>query len=155
MGDGHCLLRWGLHPTIKTFVNIKLSFLTQVLPAGVMCPVAILTNAQLIMSEDVAPNRKSICALLVMARISMGNVYIVVLLFSMRFRSFLILYSDIGLVLKGEPNLNLFSQLYWVIVGSFLAVSFGLWPLSSVIKGKYILQDSNRGRACMLGKYAR
>ena len=53
--------------------------------------------------------------------------------------------------MNGQPNLTLFSQLYWVVVEFSLVFVCSVWPLSPVIKGKYILQDSNRGRACLLG----
>ena len=86
-----------------------------------------------------------------MARLFMSYFYSWGLFCSLYFRSFLVLYADRGLVKNGEPNLTLFSQLYWTIFGSFAAMFFGIWPLGHVLKGKYILQDSNRGRACMLG----
>ena len=116
-----------------------------------MCPLALLTNAQLIMSEDNSPRRESLCAVLVMARVSMTYVYGVVLTWSIMFRSFLILYADRGLVMNGQPNLTLFSQLYWVIIGCNVLFKVSIWPLSHMIKGKDILQNSNRQRACMLG----
>ena len=53
--------------------------------------------------------------------------------------------------MNGQPNLILFSQLYWVIIGSNVAFFSSVWPLSPLIKGKYLLQDSNGRRACMLG----
>ena len=52
--------------------------------------------------------------------------------------------------MNGQPNLTLFSQLYWVIIGSNVVFLSSVWPLSPLIRGKYILQDSNRRRACML-----
>ena len=37
---------------------------------------------------------------------------------------------------------------FWAFLASFIAI----FPLNHIIKGKYILQDSNRGKACLLGK---
>ena len=113
--------------------------------------MALLSNAWIILLEDDSPYRESLCALLVMARLSMSYFYSWCMFSSLWFRSFLILYADRGLVKNGQPNLALFSQLYWLVCGSFVAFFFGVWPLGHVIKGRYLLADSNRGRACMLG----
>ena len=76
--------------------------------------------------------------------------YWVVLFMSFGFRHFLILYADRGLVQNGRPNLTLFTQLYWVVVGSLLALGFAMNPGKNLLKGNHLLQDMNRGRACLL-----
>ena len=69
---------------------------------------------------------------------------------SFGFRHILSLYADRGLVQNVKPNLTLFNQLYWVVVGSWLAVFFAINPGKNLFKGNHLLQDMNRGRACLL-----
>ena len=61
------------------------------------------------------------------------------------------LYADRGLVKNGKPNLDLFCQLYWVVVVAFFIFCFALVQGVNLLKGNYILQNSNRGKACLLG----
>ena len=77
--------------------------------------------------------------------------YWVVLFISFGFRHFLILYADRGLVRNGRPNLGLFSQLYWIVVGSFVTLGFAMAPGKNLLRGNFALQDMNRGKACLLG----
>ena len=93
-----------------------------------------------------------ICAILIMARVSMNNVYLTVLFFSFFFRHFLVLYADRGLVRNGQTNLELFNQLYWLAVLSFSALLFGVFFIPNIWRGEYIFQNMNRARACLLGE---
>ena len=92
------------------------------------------------------------CAILILARLSMNNFYLTVLFFSFFFKSFLVLYADRGLVQNGQANLLLFNQLYWLVVLSFLAFVFGVSFGPNILKGDYILHNTNRARACLLGQ---
>ena len=85
-----------------------------------------------------------------MSRHIIFYVYWVVLFMSFGFRHILILYADRGLVQNGQPNLTLFNQLYWVVVGSWLALGFAMNPGKNLLKGNHLLQDMSRGRACLL-----
>ena len=82
----------------------------------------------------------------------MNNFYLTVLFFSFFFKSFLVLYADRGLVQNGRTNLVLFNQLFWLVVLSFLAFVFGVSFGPNIWKGNYILHNTNRARACLLGK---
>ena len=97
------------------------------------------------------PARRGLCTALVVSRISMMYFYWVVLFISFGFRHFLILYADRGLVRNGRPNLGLFSQLYWIVVCSFVTLGFAMAPGGNLLKGNFALQDMNRGKACLLG----
>ena len=114
-------------------------------------PLSLLANTWILLLPEQSEYRRNLCALVVLTRASTSNIYMVILLFSVLFRTFLILHSDKGLVEKGQPNLNLFHKLFWLAVGSFVAIFLGSWPLAHIIKGMFILQDSNRGKACLLG----
>ena len=52
--------------------------------------------------------------------------------------------------MTGQFNLDLFSQLFWVTVASFLVIVFSLWPISQLLRGRYLLHDATKGRACLL-----
>ena len=105
----------------------------------------------ILLQEDDSPHRRTLCAVLVVSRMSLIFLYFNALLFSYCFRLFLVLYADRGLVKNCQPNLGLFCQLYWVVVAGFLVFSFANGFGVNMIKGNYILQDLNRGQACLLG----
>ena len=120
-------------------------------PPCVLCPLAVISNSLILLHEDDSPHRRTLCAVLIVSRMSLIFLYFNVLISSYCFRLFLLLYADRGLVKNCQPNLGLFCQLYWVVVAVFLVFisAYGLGV--NLIKGNFILQDLNRGRACLLG----
>ena len=120
-------------------------------PPGVLCPVSLTCNSVLLLQEDDSPHRKTLCTVLIMSRLSIILFYWVILLFSFHFRLFLVLYADRGLVKNGKPNLDLFCKLYWVVIVVLLIFGFAMFHGGNLLKGNFILQDSNRLRACLLG----
>ena len=50
-----------------------------------------------------------------------------------------------------QPNLRLFCQLFWIIVVAFVFMSHAASLGGNLLKGKYVLQDLNRAKACLLG----
>ena len=48
--------------------------------------------------------------------------------FTFLWRSLLVLHAE-GFVKDGRPNLALFSQLFWILVTSYLSMSWGIFIL--------------------------
>ena len=120
-------------------------------PAGLLTPLSLLANAWILLLAEGSDRRETLCAVIVFARSIIGYVFTAVIMFSFLFRTFLILHSGRGLVLDGRPNLGLFAKLYWLAGGTLVAFCSAVWPLAHLIRGKYLLQDSFRGKACLLG----
>ena len=73
------------------------------------------------------------------------------LFFSFVFRHILVVYSDRGLIRKGKSNLNLFHQLYWVIVCAYIILFCFLMPISHIIRGNFP-NSTEKGKICLLIK---
>ena len=50
-----------------------------------------------------------------------------------------------------QPNLRLFSQIFWVVVIIFIVLGYGTILGGNLLQGKSVLQDLNRAKACLLG----
>ena len=61
----------------------------------------------------------------------------------------MILHSEKGLVDKGQPNLKLFNQLYWVVVFSMTVIELTISPFTQIAKGGFP-ENSHKGRICLL-----
>ena len=120
-------------------------------PPGFLCPVAVLSNTLLLLEEDDSPHRRTLCTVLIMSRLSIAYFYFNVFLFSFQFRLFLVMYADRGLIKNGRLNLGLFGQLFWVVVASFIVLSFALVHGRNLLEGQFLVQNMNRERACLLG----
>ena len=68
--------------------------------SGVSCPLAFVANIWLNILEPDSKLRVVFCGLLIHARYTTGYVFSINLLFSFIFRTFLVLYSDRGLVMS-------------------------------------------------------
>ena len=66
--------------------------------AGVACPLAFVANIWLNILEPESNLRTIFCGLLIHLRHTIASVYLINLLFSFIFRTFLVIYSDRGLV---------------------------------------------------------
>ena len=78
-------------------------------------------------------------------------VITIILSFGFAFRHILVLYSDRGLVRKGKSNLNLFHQLYWVIVCVYILLFSFFLPISHIIKRSFP-KSTEKGKICLLVK---
>ena len=63
-------------------------------------------------------------------------------------RFVLVKYSDRGLIQNGELNLKLFNSLHWVVFFTLSSISFGVFPLSKQMKGRFP-ENSIKGQICM------
>ena len=113
--------------------------------AGVLSPLAMLANALLHHLDETSGHRAVLCGLLIQARSTIKVVYPTILLFSIMFRTVLILHSDKGLVTKGAHNLELFNQLFWIIVGCFLVMLQGV----TLFRNNF-LEGTTKGQICLL-----
>ena len=57
-------------------------------------------------------------------------------------------YADRGLVVNGYPNLVLFNQLHWLIFGTMISYSYGVFPLVKQLKEDFP-QNCIKGQICM------
>ena len=64
------------------------------------------------------------------------------------FRFFLVLYSD-GFVKRGQLDLKLFRQLYWLAWFTFVSIDFTMFAVRPMIKGDFHYATS-RGRICIM-----
>ena len=119
--------------------------------AGVLCSAAFISNALLLIKDDASSNRNALCTVLVLSRIFIMYFFLILLFFCFVFRSFLILYSDRGLVKNGRPNLELFTQIFWVVTGAFIVLCFAFRPGTNIIRGNSPIHSLNKARACLLG----
>ena len=61
------------------------------------------------------PHRTVACGALIQARFTNAIVQMSVLIFSLLFRMVLVVHAHKGLVRGGQPDLQLFHQLFWLI----------------------------------------
>ena len=64
------------------------------------------------------------------------------------FRFFLVIYAD-GFVKKGQLDLKLFRQLYWLAWFGFISIELTMLPITPMIKGDFHYATS-RGRICIM-----
>ena len=64
------------------------------------------------------------------------------------FRFFLVIYAD-GFVKKGQLDLKLFKQLYWLAWFGFISIELTMFPITPMIKGDFHFATS-RGRICIM-----
>ena len=79
----------------------------------------------------------------------MVQVYIICMIFSLIFRSLIIMYADRGLARDGRPNLGLLRKLFWLVVVAFLLVAQTVFPLNAIVLGTFP-RDGIEGRICLL-----
>ena len=60
----------------------------------------------------------------------------------------LIRFSDRGLVMHGRPNLVLFKQLYWTVLGTFFCLGSPLFTLLPLMRGTF--EENIQSQICML-----
>ena len=99
--------------------------------------------------EEESQLRTPLCGILVTSRYIIFYVFGEILFLSHVFRSFLIVFSERGLVAKGKTNLKLFHQLFWVIFCAFLVVFTFIMPISHIIRGKFP-ETTRKGQICLL-----
>ena len=93
-----------------------------------------------------------LCAMLVLAWLSINCRFLTMLFFSFFIKSILVLYTDRGLVRNGQTNLVLFNQLYWLVVLSIYAFILGFAYGSNIWRGEFFFKDMSKARACLLGQ---
>ena len=71
------------------------------------------------------------------------------MIFSLIFRSLIIMYADRGLARDGRPNLGLLRKLFWLVVVAFLLVAQTVFPLNAIVLGTFP-RDGIEGRICLL-----
>ena len=64
------------------------------------------------------------------------------------YRAFLIRYAERGLVVKGQPNLGLFNQLYWVLFSGFGSIAIILFPVLKFTQDNF--GETISGKICLL-----
>ena len=64
------------------------------------------------------------------------------------FRFFLVIYSD-GFVERGQLDLKLFRQLYWLAWLTFFSIEFTMFAVTPIIRGDFHYATS-RGRICIM-----
>ena len=101
--------------------------------------------------EEESQFRTPLCGILVASRYIIFYVFTEVLFLSHVFRSFLVVFSERGLVAKGKTNLKLFHQLFWVLFCAFLVVFTFIMPISHVIRGKFP-ETTKKGQICLLAQ---
>ena len=111
--------------------------------------MALWSSLLLLTLPDNSPARPELCSSLILARNTIWILNSVICYFTNRWRSFLILHSEKGLVDKGQPNLKLFNQLFWVVVFSITVVAHMLFPFNHIAKGGFPA-NSHKGRICLL-----
>jgi hypothetical protein len=87
------------------------------------------------------------CNLQQLARWTMVTLYFNTMFFTLLFRVFLIRYADRGLVAQGKPQLILFNQLFWLILGAFFTMGIFFFPLSEIIRGTFY--ESTQAQVCL------
>ena len=114
---------------------------------GLLAPLCCL-SLNLLLVTDNPEDRLALCSVFIKAKFFFGELYFVTLFFSFVFRTFLILYSDRGLVKNGKPNLLLFNQLFWTILITFFVIMYISFPLHAQFLGTFP-QISKQGRLCL------
>ena len=110
---------------------------THSLFSGFLFPLSVFSFLWLSLLEEESQFRTPLCGILVASRYIIFYVFTEVLFLSHVFRSFLVVFSERGLVSKGKTNLKLFHQLFWVLFCAFLVVFTFIMPISHVIRGKF------------------
>ena len=113
--------------------------------------MAVVSNCLILLQEDDSPHRRTLCTVLIVSRLSLVWFYFNVFWFSFQFRVFLVLYAERGLVKNCQPNLRIFCQLFWIVVITFICFGLSTSFMGNLLKDKFILQDLNRAKACLLG----
>ena len=119
--------------------------------SGVFTPVSFLANTGIFLFSPSVSYRSVFCGLLIGTRQTITYVYSVTLIFNVLFRAMLILHAEKGLVLKGQTNLKLFNQLYWLTVCTFVLVGHIMLPLASILKGTFP-SSAPSGQICLLNE---
>ena len=117
--------------------------------AGLLAPVALWSSHLLLALPQDSPARPELCSSLIVARNTIWILNSVICHFTIQWRSFLILHSEKGLVNKGQPNLKLFNQLFWLVVFSSTAMAHMMFPFNHIAKGGFPA-NSHKGRICLL-----
>ena len=117
--------------------------------AGLLAPVALCSSLLLLELPQYSPARVELCTSLMLARNTIwvlnGNICV----FTILWRSFLILHSEKGLVDKGQPNLKLFNQLFWLVLFSMTTIEHFVFPFNHIAKGGFP-ENSHKARICLL-----
>ena len=71
-----------------------------------------------------------------------------VIFFNFLFRVFFVLYADRGLIVRGRPELLLYNQLYWTVLGAFFITGIILFPIIMIANGTF--GDTILGKVCLL-----
>ena len=116
---------------------------------GLLTPVCSLSLSLLLLLPDSSPHRVTVCGVFLQAKYFTGELFFVLMFTSFCFRTFLILYSERGLVRNGRPYLRMFHQLFWIISASLFAIMYTTFPLSAQIRGTFP-HISKTGRICLL-----
>ena len=97
--------------------------------------------------EDNPEDREDWCTVLIVLRHILEVLFWNTFLAGLVFRFLIIRYADRGLVVKGNPNLILFNQLYWIFLGAFSCIGL-FWPFTYIFQGK--LDNVNSYKICVL-----
>ena len=116
---------------------------------GFLAPVALWSSFLLLGLPENSPARLELCSSLLLARNTIWLLNGNICLFTILWRSFLILHSEKGFVDKGQPNLKLFNQLFWVVVFSNTFLEHFMFPFTHIAKGGFP-ENSHKGRICLL-----
>ena len=87
-------------PYMISGFNVKPQMTELAQNSGVSCPLAFVANVWLNILEPESKLRVIFCGVLIHVRYTTAYVYSINLLFSFIFRTFLVLYSDRGLVMN-------------------------------------------------------
>lgn len=118
-------------------------------PPGVWSLLALPCHLLLLLLDQEPTSlalRELLCSLHIQIRYTMAYFFSHTAFFGFQWRTFLIFYAP-GFVEKGHLNLKLFSQLYWIVFASFLAINYFYFPLSWLLRGDFPGQ-STTARIC-------
>ena len=120
---------------------------------GLSSAISIPVNMQILLdegdaSQDAEARRSILCGVLVPARFAMVQCFQLIMFFTVGFRFILVIHAE-GLVRNGRPNLKLFSQLFWLLTGTFLIENQILTFPRLLLNGQYP-QESTGATICLL-----
>jgi hypothetical protein len=96
-------------------------------------------------TEDTAEEtlRQVLCGIYVLGRHIKVYFFETLFLNSLVWRYFLIRCPE-GFIRKGEHNLELFNQLFWLLSMSFILCLLGMKPVSQILRGENFLKAELR-----------
>ena len=116
---------------------------------GVLTPILTSLNLALLQLPEEYEHRRFLCGAKITSEILTTTISVLTMFITFLFRSFLILYSEYGLVHRGSPNLKLFKQLYWLLWIILVLWLIILYPIVSAAKDEFP-ENSARGVLCLL-----